>query len=113
MKRQGVYRLGTIKQFDNGNMNIKFDLEMLYKDESDIVQLLWLLDSFDTYNISDEYCLSNFDMGMTLYDCYSDLIFIVSFTELAESFKTGKTLKLYARIPDKYDRELIDQFYSE
>ena len=105
--------IGTIKEFKNGNMNIHFDIQDVYKDESDIVNLLWLIDSHDTYNIGDEYCLSNYDMGMTLYNCRIDRVYIVSFTELAESFKTGKTLKLYARIPDKYDRELIDQFYSE
>ena len=105
--------IGTIKEFKNGNMNIHFDIQDVYQDESDIVNLLWLIDSHDTYNIGDEYCLSNYDMGMTLYNVRTDKIFIVSFSELSESFKTGKTLKLYARIPDKYDRELIDQFYSE
>ena len=105
--------IGTIKEFKNGNMNIHFDIQDVYQDESDIVNLLWLIDSHDTYNIGDEYCLSNYDMGMTLYNVRTDKIFIVSFSELSESFKTGKTLKLYARIPDEYDRELIDQFYSE
>lgn len=105
--------IGTIKEFKNGNMNIHFDIQDVYKNESDVVNLLWLIDSHDTYNIGDEYCLSNYDMGMTLYNCRIDRVYIVSFTELAESFRTGKTLKLFAHIPDDYDRELIDQFFSE
>ena len=105
--------IGTIKEFKNGNMNIHFDIQDVYYFLSVIVNLLWFIVSHDTYNIGDEYCLSNYDMGMTLYNVRTDKIFIVSFSELSESFKTGKTLKLYARIPDEYDRELIDQFYSE
>ena len=107
------HNIGYVKEFKKGNMNIHFDIQDVYQDESDVVNLLWLVDSRDTYVISDEYCLSNYDMGMTLYNVRTDKIFIVSFSELAESFKTGKTLKLCARIPDEYDRELIDQFYSE
>lgn len=114
MKRENTTNIGTVKQFNNGNINVKFDLNGVYKDESDIVNLLWLFDSIDTYNIGDEFCLSNYDMGCMLYDCYSDLVFIVSFTELQNAFKTGKTLKLYARKPDNYDREAINaEFYNE
>ena len=107
------HNIGYVKEFNNGNMNIHFDIQDVYQDESDVVNLLWLIDSKDTYVISDEYCLSNYDMGMTLYNVRTDKTFIVSFTELAESFKTGKVLKLIANTPDEYDRELIDQFYSE
>ena len=112
MTRTHNSRLGSLKEFNNGNINIKFDLKMLYKNESDIVQLLWLLDDFDTYNIGDEFCLSNYDMGCLLYNCYSDLTYILSFSELSDAFKTGKTLKLYARKPDEYDRQEIERYFN-
>ena len=104
------HEIGSIKEFKNGNINIKFNINDVYKDESDIVNLLWLVDDKDIYNIGDEYCLSNYDMGCTLYNIRLDKVYILSFSQLADCFKTGKTLKLYAHKPDSYDREEINNF---
>ena len=113
MKRTNNSRLGSIKEFNNGNINVKFDLQGVYKNESDVVNLLWLLDDFDTYNIGDEYCLSNYDMGLTLYNLYSDKCYIVSFTELSGRFQNGKTLRLYAHDPDEWERDEIKKHFED
>ena len=107
MKRTHIDKIGTVKQFNNGNMNIKFDIDGVYKNESDFVNLLWLLEWLDIDFIGDSYCLSNYDMGITLYDCYSDKCFIVSFSELSDCFNSGKTMKLYAHTPDEFEKEEI------
>ena len=113
MSRTFCDRIGTIKEFSNGNINIKFDPSGVYKNESDIINLLWLVDSCDIYDIGEQYCLSNYDLGLTLYNLHSDKCYILSFTELAEKFNNGKTLKLYAHTPDNYEREEINARFEQ
>lgn len=102
------------RRYKNGNIDVRLEpdrLESIQNGRTSVIEeLLWELDSVDTYAISDEYCLSNYDMGCTLYSCYADVIFILSFGEALETLPAGKTMKLYARTPDKYDREIIQQW---
>lgn len=104
---------GTIKEFQNGNMNIKFEpwgLENIRNGKfSDIELLNELLFWVDTYFIGDEFCLSNYDMGATLYNCNFDKIYIISFSDIDTVLKSGKTLKLYARTPDHDDRDFLTE----
>ena len=99
------------QRFTNGNLNIRFSPEEIEDIRagrySDIEVLSWKLERFDTYFISEEYCLSNYDMGATVHSAYSDQVFIVSFGDIENILMNGKTLKLYAREPDEYDREMI------
>jgi hypothetical protein len=69
--------------------------------------LFWL----DTNIIGEEFCLSNFDMGIMLYNCYSDKCYIVSFTDL-EKIKAGEKVVLSAYDPDEDDREAIEREYA-
>jgi hypothetical protein len=117
MKRNNYTNEGTITEYKNGNINIKFSPDAI-KDinsgrYSDIEVISWLLDSLDTYFISDEYCLSNYDMGATLYNCNSDLCYIISFSDIENILKAGKTLKLYGHTPDEYEKEDIEKFWNE
>lgn len=113
MKRTNIDRIGKATQFSNGNINVKFDLQGVYKNESDIVNLLWLLDDLDIDFIGEQYCLSNYDMGLTLYSYYTDQCFVLSFSELADCFKSGKTMKLYAHTPDEWEREEIKERFED
>lgn len=99
-----------ITEFKNGNINIKFECEDYndMKNESNLIVLLWALEWKDTYLIGEEFCLSNFDMGCMLYNCRRDLVYILSFSKLDEITKSGLTMKLQAHIPDKWDREIIE-----
>lgn len=115
MKRTNNAIEGTIKEFNNGNLSIKFDLDYIKENPrvSQIELVSWLLDSLDSYIIGEEFCLSNYDMGCQVYNCYSDLVYIMSFTELDKAYYNGSTLKLYARTPDTDDRETINEFYQD
>lgn len=102
----------TTKEFKNGNINITFtgdndgsisDIELLND------ALFWK----DCYFIGEQYCLSNYDMGVTVYNCRRDLVYILSFSALDAAYNNNKTLKLYASVPDETDRELIDAWYNE
>ena len=113
MKRQNILNEGIIKEFCNNNINIHFDLEYIKESHcSDIENLSFILDSLDCYIIGEEYCLSNYDMGCTIYNVYSDKVYILSFTALNEAYNTGKTLKLFANTPDSYDHEIIESWYN-
>lgn len=103
----------NIKEFKNGNLNIKFtpnDIQDAQKDE--LLTLVSVLDNVDCYFIGDTYCLSNFETGHTIYNAYSDLVYVFPWSCLDE-LKQEKTVKLYARTPDGTDRETIyNDFYK-
>ena len=113
MRTQNTTNEGTIKEFNNGNINVKFDLLAdARRNCSDIEILNWLFDSVDCYLIGDQFCLSNYDCGVTVYNSYSDLCYVLSFSALDRAFKTGATMKLYAHKPETWEREEIDRFFT-
>lgn len=67
----------TIKQFQNGNINLRFDRTMIEEAQKDeILTLVSLLETLDCYFIGESYCLSNYETGHTVYNAYSDLVYI-------------------------------------
>lgn len=98
----------NIKEFKNGNINLKFDRDLLEDAKKDeLLTLSSLLNEIDCYFIGETYCLSNYETGHTIYNCYSDLVYIFPWAAL-EELKAGKTVKLYARKPDEADREIVE-----
>ena len=96
------------KEYKNGNMLIHFDRDLIELAKNDsILALASALDSADCYFIGETYCLSNYAMGHTIYNAYSDVIYVLNWNEL-EALQAGKTVKLFARKPDAADRELIE-----
>ena len=113
MKRENNTNEGIIREFNNGNINIKLSVDTIADINagkySDIEVLSWLLNDLDCYFISDQFCLSNFDMGVSIYNCYSDLVYILAFSDIINKLMQNKTLKLYAATPTADDRSLIDE----
>ena len=100
-------------RFKNGNINIRFSKETINDIKankfSDIECLSFALEDVDCYFVGEQFCLSNYDMGIMIYSAYSDKVFILAFSEL-ETLIAGKTLKLYAHKPDNEEREQL-QYY--
>lgn len=92
-------------RFNNGNIHIHGGLDKSIR-ESTLIQLLWALEDVDTGLIGEEYCISNYDMGITVYSYYSDLVYTIAYSQLYRLEK-GKTLILKGMKPSEYDRELI------
>lgn len=95
-----------IKEFKNGNINIKYDPDTIkeaIKDE--LLTLFNLLGNIDCYFIGETYCLGNYETGHTVYNIYSDLVYIFAWSDL-EELKAGHTVKLYARKPEKEELEI-------
>ena len=99
-------------RFKNGNIHVRFFPETIEDikagGENNIVRLLWAVDAVDTYMIGEEFCLSNYDMGIRLYNCNQDKAYTVSYTE-AEKLMEGKTLILKAEKPTGDDMYLWER----
>ena len=96
------------KEYKNGNIIIKYDRDMIAESKRDsLLTLSSVLDEIDCYFIGETYCLNNYETGHTVYNAYSDLVYIFPWREL-ETLASGKAVKLFARKPDETDRELIE-----
>lgn len=97
----------------SGNINIKFSPEQIAELKtgkiSAVEVLSWILDEIDCYFIGEQYCLSNYTTGATIYNAYSDLYYIIDFSDVETVLMSGRYLKLYARKPDEQDRETIER----
>ena len=109
-----IRKTDNVKEFKNGNINIRFTAEEISEINNDktlsgSVYLMWALDSADCCLIGETFCLSNFAMGHTIYNMYSDVCYTLDLSDIDAVLMQGKTLKLYARKPDPEDREMIEQ----
>jgi len=96
------------KEYKNGNIIIKYDRDMIAESKRDsLLTLSSVLDEIDCSFIGETYCLNNYETGHTVYNAYSDLVYIFAWSEL-EALEAGKAVKLFARKPDEADRELIE-----
>lgn len=102
----------NIVELANNDIVIEYDADTIQEAEKDEMLtfsevLFWL----DTNIIGEEFCLSNYEMGIQLYNLYSDKCYIVSFTDL-ERIKAGEKVTLHAYDPDEDDREAIEREYA-
>ena len=101
----------NIKEFKNGNIHFRCPLEdrkfLEDKQASAIEIVSWILDEIDCYFIGETYCLSNYTEGITVYNCCSDLCYVLNLTNIESDLMSGRYIKLKARKPDETDREVI------
>lgn len=108
MLRENYNNDGIIKEYKNGNITIKYYNDGIQESKRyPLLILSSLLDMIDCYFIGETYCLSNYETGHTIYNAYSDLVYVFAWSEL-EALEAGKVVKLFARKPDETDRELIE-----
>lgn len=100
------------KRFKNGNLTVRFDHDIIEQVNAGTVSpveaLSWELEGKGCYFIGESYCLSNYEEGATVYNCFSDVCYVVNFTDVAAVLMAGKTMRLYARTPDETDREIME-----
>ena len=76
----------NIKEFNNGNINFRFTPEQIAELKtgkiSAVEVISWILDEIDCYFIGEEFCLGNYAMGAMIYNCYSDLVYIINFNDI-------------------------------
>ena len=109
MLRENYNNDGIIKEYKNGNITIKYYKDGIRESKRDsLLTLSSLLDIIDCYFIGEAYCLGNYAMGHTIYNCHSDLCYIFAWNDI-ETLEQGKTLKLYARKPNETDKEILEK----
>lgn len=106
----------NIKEFENGNLSIRFPAE--YREKiggtvSAIEVLSWTLDELDCYFVGEEFCLGNDAMGALIYNSYSDLVYIINFNDIEKVLAVGHWLRLYARTPDEDDKKIINEWMDD
>lgn len=101
----------TAKRFKGESIHISGTPEADLK-ESTLIQILWALEEVDTYLIGEEYCVSNWDCGITVYSYYSDMCYDIIEGYSIEQIEEGKTLILEGRIPTDIDREDIEKEFG-
>jgi len=113
MKRENSTNEGIIKEFNNGNVSIKLDTDILEEINAGHTTARYivneLLSSLDIYQYGDDFSMGNFTMALSLYNCYSDLVYIMTYYDIVHTLLEGRTLKLYAATPTADDKILIDE----
>lgn len=91
-----------INRYKNGNFTAKME-ESDYNRESTLINLIWGLYDADCTLFGDEYCISNWEMAVDMYCHYTDRLIRIPYSIL-EDLENGRTVRLYARKLDEYDR---------
>lgn len=100
------------KELNNGDMIIKLDSERIRDmEDDDVLTIISIMEDASCSFIGDTYCIDDFETGHTIYNYFSDVIYVFPWRYL-EDLKQGKTVKLIAEVPDEYDRELIRDEYG-
>lgn len=101
------------QRFKNGNCNIRFSPDDIADIKSgklsDIEILSFKMENLDLYFFGEQFCISNYTMGVLIYSAYSDKLFLLDFSDIEKYLMTGKTLKLKAFEPDAEQREIIEK----
>ena len=104
-----------IREFKHGNIHVKYEKGDVISTSLDscLIDMLQELDMYDMYLISETWeSLSNFNAGVTLYNIRLDRLYIVADYNIA-ALRNGKMIILKGFKPDKYDREIIDDYFKE
>lgn len=104
----------NIKEYKNGNITLKLTLEemVLCTENKDARQwLLWTISDnmfwIDTYIVSDPSCMGNDEMALMLYNTRLDKVYTLLLGRQLTALMDGKTIRLYANTPDKWDEDVL------
>lgn len=104
MARENISKYGVVREFKNGNINIKCDpVEFSNDPLLAVSELLFWVDTEIVCEIQDVW-----NPSLLLYNCRLDRCY-----ELFESFqddlKAGKTVRIFARVPNEYDKAFLKE----
>ena len=68
--------------------------------EGELIHLLWELEDNDCSIHGEEYCVSNYESGIDVYNHYDGLIYGIHYNQLKDLMK-GLEITLHGRDPDE------------
>lgn len=103
----------NLKEFKNGNLNIKFSAEMLEEIKGNThIDVLPALSNLlfwnDCYIVGDSFCISNYAMAISIYNNYLNVLYTLNLSDIKDTLLAGKTLKLYAQNVSFEDRNMLE-----
>ena len=102
----------NVVEFNNGNLNIKYDKQTIEEAKKDEILIFSdVLSQVDCEIFGEAYCLSNYEMGFSVYNQYRDVQYIVSYTDLKNLLK-GKMVKLVAIPMDADSKEIYEEEFG-
>lgn len=95
-------------RYNNGSIHVKgYDKEIK---ESALVQILWALYDVDCDMLGEAYCVSNYDMGLTVHSYYNGMCYDIVIGEAEDTIKAGKTLILKPRAMTEEEAQWCDEW---
>jgi hypothetical protein len=96
-----------INRFKNGNFTAKME-ETDHNGEGTLINLIYGLYDEDCVLFGEEYCISNWEMAVDMYCYYTDSLIRIPYSIL-EDLENGRTVRLYARELNEYDRAELSE----
>ena len=99
------------KLYKNNNLDVQFSQDEIAKIKDGRYTPLEMLESIiewsGCYLIGEIFCISNYDCGVDIYNLNRDVIYTLRMSDIDRVLLKGKTLKLYAREVNEYERQTL------
>ena len=99
------------KLYKNNNLDVQFSQDEIDEINSGRYTPLEMLESIiewsDCYLVGEVFCLSNYECGVDIYNLNRDVLYTLRMSDIERVLLKGKTLKLYAREVDEYERQKL------
>lgn len=99
------------KLYKNNNLDVQFSQDELNEIKDGRYTPLEMLQSIiewsDCYLVGEIFCLSNYECGVDIYNLNRDVLYTLCMSDIEKALLKGKTLKLYAREVDEYERQKL------
>lgn len=99
------------KLYKNNNLDVKFSKDEIAEIKDGRYTSLEMLESIiewsDCYLVGEIFCISNYECGVDIYNLNRDVLYTLRMSDIDRVLLKGKTLKLYAREVDEYERQTL------
>lgn len=99
------------KLYKNNNLDVQFSQDEIDEINEGRYTPLEMLESIiewsDCYLVGEIFCLSNYECGVDIYNFNRDVIYTLRMSDIDRVLLKGKTLKLYAREVNEYERQTL------
>lgn len=99
------------KLYKNNNLDVQFTQDEIAEINDGRYTPLEMLESIiewsDCYLVGEIFCLSNDECGVGIYNTNRDVLYTLRMSDIDRVLLKGRTLKLYAREVDEYERQTL------